>query len=119
MDNIVLIGFMGTGKTAVGRNLARLLDYKFVDTDEQVEIATGLPVAQVCRKYGQIRFRSEEALVVKKFCRQKGQIIATGGDLILHADNLQLLKENGYLVLLQVEPEVVYKKQRQVIIRPK
>ena len=69
--NIVLIGFMGTGKTAVGRRLARRLKRKFVDTDTEIEKLTGKTVAQIFARDGATRFRSEEALLVKKLAQKE------------------------------------------------
>lgn len=118
MKNIVLIGFMGTGKTAVGRVLARELGVEFVDTDEEVERVTGKTVVEIFSRYGATRFRSEETLAIKKLSAQKGLIIATGGGAVLNPENVDALKENGVLVLLRSTPEVIYSRVKSGRNRP-
>jgi len=87
MPNVVLIGFMGTGKSAIGRVVARILNYQFVDTDQMVEEVTGLTINQIFRKYGEIRFRSEEALAINKLMGKDRMVIATGGGMTLNPEN--------------------------------
>ncbi len=108
--NIVLIGFMGTGKTAVGTRLAARLGREFVDTDKEVEKVTGLAVRDIFLKHGQTRFRSEEELIVQKLASRKGLVIATGGGSVINPDNLNRLKENGILVCLRAEPEEILRR---------
>ncbi len=118
IKNIVLIGFMGSGKTVVGRCLARMMDFEFVDTDEEIEDVTGLPIARLLKKYGETRFRSEEELVLKKLLKRSGLIIAIGGNLNMENRNLELLKEGSFFVLLKAEPEVLYQRLRRKNTRP-
>jgi len=116
--NIVLIGFMGTGKTAVGRRLAVKLNYKFIDTDAEIENITGKTVAQIFARDGVIRFRSEEALLVKKLARQEGLVISTGGGIVLNPENVCLLQENGILIGLAAAPEVIFERLKNKRNRP-
>ena len=109
MKNIVLIGFMGTGKTVVGRSLSLILGYDFVETDDLVKDVTGLDAAQVLKKYGEKRFRSEEALIFRKLAQKQRQVIATGANLLWH-DQLAIFKESGFLTLLETAPDVLYKR---------
>lgn len=118
MKNIVLIGFMGTGKTAAGRRLAYRLKRKFIDTDAEIEKITGKTIAQIFAKDGVIRFRSEEALLVKKLAVREGLVISTGGGLVLDPENVQLLKENGVLIALTTPPEVIYDRVKNKNSRP-
>lgn len=118
MKNIVLIGFMGTGKTAVGRRLARRLKRKFIDTDAEIEAVTGKTVAQIFAKDGATRFRSEEALLVKKLFVREDLVISTGGGLVLDPENVRLLKENGALIALTASPEVIYRRVKIKRNRP-
>ncbi|MCL6612381.1 MAG: shikimate kinase [Peptococcaceae bacterium] len=118
MKNIVLIGFMGTGKTTVGRILALRLGLKFVDTDEEIEKITGKTVPDLFNRYGSIRFRSEEALVIKKLSAREGLVIATGGGAVLNPENVAALKENGVLVLIRSSPEVILNRVRSGRNRP-
>ncbi|HOV79806.1 MAG TPA: shikimate kinase [Bacillota bacterium] len=118
MKNIVLIGFMGTGKTAVGRRLAARLNREFVDTDAEIERITGKTVAQIFEKDGPVRFRSEEALLVKKLCSKKGMVISTGGGMVLNHENVELLGKSGVLIALKAEPDVICRRLKNKRNRP-
>lgn len=118
MKNIVLIGFMATGKTAAGRRLAQRLKRKFIDTDAEIEQVTGKTVAQIFARDGAIRFRSEEALLVKKLAAGEDLVISTGGGLVLDPENVRLLKENGVLITLTAAPEVIHRRVKNKKNRP-
>ncbi|MDD4239750.1 MAG: shikimate kinase [Desulfotomaculaceae bacterium] len=118
MKNIVLIGFMGTGKTSVGRRLACRLKCEFIDTDAEIERLMGKTVTQIFARDGVVRFRSEEELLVKRLAGREDLVIATGGGLVLNPANLRLLKENGVLVALTASPEVIYYRVRSKKSRP-
>lgn len=106
-SNIILIGFMGSGKTVIGRTLARMLDYDFADTDEEIKEVTGMQLTQLFRKHGEIRFRSEEKLVVQKLAKRDKLVIAYGGSLTPAEENLQLLAANGWIALLSADTSVI------------
>jgi len=116
--NIVLIGFMGTGKTAVGKRLAALLDKGFYDTDNEVETVTGMTVSQLFSKYGEVRFRSEENLAVKRLAQKDNCIIATGGGAVLDIENITALAEKGVIIWLSASPEVIFERVRKKNTRP-
>jgi len=118
LRNIVLIGFQGTGKTAVGRRLAERLGRPFVDTDKEIEDLYGRTVAQIFQRYGEVRFRSEEALLVRKLAGRSGLVIATGGMLVLNPENVRLLRENGILIGLSADAETIYQRIRGKRSRP-
>ncbi len=118
MKNIVLIGFMGTGKTAVGRRLASRLGRKFIDTDAEIERVTGKTIPQIFAQDGELRFRSEERLVIQKLSRQEGMVIATGGGAVLNPENMADLKRNGITICLTAEPEIIYQRVRGKKHRP-
>ncbi|MDA8335322.1 MAG: shikimate kinase [Peptococcaceae bacterium] len=118
MRHIVLVGFMGTGKTAVGRRLADRLDRPFVDTDREIENLYGKTVAQICRRYGEVRFRSEETILVRKLAGRSGLVIATGGSLVLNQENVQVLRENSVFVGLAADADTVYQRIRGKRDRP-
>ena len=117
-NKIVLIGFMGSGKTVVGRFLSRHLEWDFTDTDEEIEKVTGLSIMQIFRKYGERRFRSEEELILKKLINKKDLVIATGGSIDLENHNLELLKEDGFFVLLEADLDVLYQRLSRKNNRP-
>ena len=118
MRNIVLIGFMGTGKTAVGKRLAQRLRREFIDTDAEIEKVTGKTVAQIFARDGVVRFRSEETLLVKKLAQRAGLVISTGGGLVLDPENVRLLKENGVLIALKASPETIMRRVKHKKNRP-
>ena len=118
--NIILIGFMGSGKTVIGRQTARLLNFDFADTDEEIHQVTGMELTQLFKKHGEIRFRSEEKLVTQKLAKQERLVIACGGSLPPIEENLHLLKNNGWFVLLTAAPKIIKerlaRKQNRLLI---
>ena len=116
--NIVLIGFMGTGKSTLGRQLARRIGYAFIDTDLAIEEVTGKTVEKIFRKDGPIRFRSEENLLARKLSLRSGLVIATGGGMALNSENVYLLQQNGVLIGLKADPEVILSRVRNKRRRP-
>ncbi|HWQ89944.1 MAG TPA: shikimate kinase [Desulfitobacteriaceae bacterium] len=109
-QNIVLIGFMGAGKSTVGRRLALELNWRFVDTDAVIEEVTGLAISTIFKRYGESRFRAEESLAVKKVCAERHCVISTGGGTVLNPENLDLLQKNGLVIYLFVSLEDVLKR---------
>ncbi len=107
MKNIVLCGFMGTGKTEVGRTLARLLGRPFVDLDDHVTAAAGMPVDAIFAAEGEPGFRRREQAAVAALAPAAGLVLATGGGTLLDPANRRLLAQGGHLVLLQAAPDVL------------
>jgi len=118
MLNLVLVGYMGTGKSTVGKKLARRLGMKFVDSDREVERVTGYTVNEIFKKFKEIRFRSEEKAALRRLTRNSGQIISTGGGAVLDPENVETLKNNGFVVCLTAEPEIIYQRLRRKKNRP-
>lgn len=108
--NIVLIGFMGTGKSSVGTRLGQRLHREFLDMDREIEHLLGMPVERIFRVYGEMRFRSEERLLAEKLSRRRNLVIATGGGVVLNPENLLALKQNGVVVCLQAKPEDILER---------
>lgn len=108
MGNIILTGFMGAGKSTVGMRLAERLKMEFVDLDREIEKVTGMSVNQIFKRYGEIRFRSEENLMVEKLAKRNGLVIATGGGTVLREENMQILRKNGIIILLEASPEEIF-----------
>ena len=105
--NVVLIGFMGTGKTAVGRALAARLGLAFVDTDAVVEERDGRPVARIFAEDGEERFRRLESEAVASAGDRDGTVIATGGGVVLRPENMARLRRHGMVVALRAAPEAI------------
>ncbi len=118
MRNVVLIGFMGTGKSAVGRRLAWILRRPFLDTDLEIERLVGKPVRRIFSENGEIRFRSEEALMCRKLAVPRGLVVATGGGIVLNPENVANLRNGGVLIGLSADPEVIYRRVRRKRSRP-
>jgi shikimate kinase len=119
LKNIVLLGFMGTGKSAVGRRLSASLGYDFVDTDRVIEQQQKKTVAGIFADCGEAEFRRMESVVVRELSRQTRCVIATGGGVALNPDNLEHLRQRGILVALQARPEVILKRvEKRVGERP-
>lgn len=105
--NVVLIGFMGTGKTAVGARLARRLGYQFVDTDHEVEQRAGRSVAEIFRSQGEPAFRRLERTVIQEAAQRSGCVIATGGGAVQDPGNVEALRRTGLIVSLAATPRTV------------
>lgn len=118
MRNIVLIGFMGTGKSTVGKRLAQLLAWDFVDTDCVIEEVTNLSVTEIFRRHGETRFRSEERIVVARLSQQEQIVIATGGGTVLNPLNWEALAQNGIMIGLHASIEVILSRIGQKNDRP-
>lgn len=108
--NIVLIGFMGSGKTATGRALAQELNYRFIDTDNLIEQQHGMTIANIFGQKGEPFFRQQETALLKQLAGTDNSIISTGGGIILAEENRILLKNLGTVVYLQTEPEEIVKR---------
>lgn len=118
MSNIILTGFMGAGKTSVGRQLASLLKMSFIDTDMEIERLTGLKISEIFRRYGEQRFREEERAVVKRVAALQNTVVATGGGVVLNPENMRDLRKNGVVVLLQARPELIARRVQTGKDRP-
>ncbi|MBU2496080.1 MAG: shikimate kinase [Candidatus Omnitrophota bacterium] len=107
---IVLTGFMGAGKSATGKILARQLNLEFIDTDSIVEERAGQPIKEIFQLQGEPFFRSLEKKVVAEIARKDGVVIAVGGGAILDPENRRNLKKNGIVIFLMVSPDWVRKR---------
>jgi shikimate kinase len=116
--NIILIGFMGSGKSAVGHRLARLRKMHYLDTDELIEKTEKMSINDIFAKKGEVHFRSLESEVIKTLQDYDNFVISTGGGMVLREENVKMLKEIGPLVLLWADPEVVYQRVKRHAHRP-
>jgi len=118
MRNIVLIGFMGTGKSSVGKRLALSLTWEFVDTDWVIGEVTNLSVTEIFRRHGETRFRSEERIVVARLSQKEQIVIATGGGTVVDPRNLEALARNGIIVGLHATVDTILSRVGQKNERP-
>ena len=116
--NIVLTGFMGTGKSEVGKRLAERLEWRFIDTDNVIERELGKSIAQIFTEKGEAYFRTQERRVIAQTWHQQACVIATGGGTIADPANVRLLKKSGLVVCLTATPEVIYKRVGKSTNRP-
>lgn len=105
---IYLIGYMGAGKSRVGRQLAERLGYPFLDTDEKVEETTGRSISQLFEEQGEGFFRKSEQQVLHSTALQSNLVVATGGGLPVFADNISWMNRHGITVFLQVSPGALF-----------
>ena len=118
LPTIVLIGFMGAGKTTVGRLVARELGREFVDTDTLVERMARLQIAEIFQREGEEGFRRREIVAIDRAVAIPGRVIAVGGGAVLSADNRTVLKQAGLLVYLRATPETLAGRLTGVTNRP-
>ncbi len=116
--NIVLCGFMGCGKSTVGRRLAENTGFALVDTDSYIEQQAGMTVRDIFAAEGETVFRSREHEACVTLGKQNNLIIATGGGAVLREDNVTALRQNGTIVWLRVTPETVIDRLKDDATRP-
>jgi len=116
--NIVLTGFMGTGKTAVGRRLSEDLHIGFVDVDETIEKKAGHSVRHIFETQGEPAFRLLESRVIAELARQDRMVISTGGGALLNPQNREVLQEKGILVCLRAKTSTLLERLKDDITRP-
>lgn len=110
MTNIVLTGFMGCGKSTVGRILADRLDYHFVDTDHLIEERCAMTVSEIFAERGEAAFRSLEEEVAEELGKLSALVVATGGKLMLNPANLRTLGEGARIFCLTASPEEILRR---------
>lgn len=116
--NLVLIGFMGTGKSTIGRLCARRLDLEYLDSDLLIEQRSGLTIPQIFAEKGEAWFRQLERIVIADLAAKHGLVIATGGGVVLDPDNVKRLRSSGLVVLLTAKPETILQRVGQAHRRP-
>lgn len=105
--NIVLTGFMATGKTQISKAIAAISEYRFIDTDQMITEAAGKTVKEIFADCGEEGFRRLESEAIKKAAALDGCVIATGGGAVLNADNMRMLRKNGVIVNLAPTFDVI------------
>jgi shikimate kinase len=117
-SNIFLVGMMGAGKTTVGRALAQRMRREFVDTDRVLVERTGVAVATVFEIEGEEGFRKREASVLAEVCARDDRVVATGGGIVLAAENRRVMRECGTVVYLRARLESLWERTRHDSSRP-
>lgn len=118
MNNIYLVGFMATGKTAVGHELAKRKKWQFVDLDDLIELRQKRRICDIFAKDGEPYFRRIEKLMLKEVARQNNFVVACGGGIVIDPENIKVMKESGVIVCLVATPEVILKRTAGYTHRP-
>lgn len=118
MRNIILIGFMGTGKTTVGRALAKKFGMTQVDMDASIEQREGCTIAEIFRDKGEAYFRDVESEVLLELIQKEKLIITTGGGVVLREKNRELMIQNGLVIALDASEEEIVNRVKNDPDRP-
>lgn len=116
--NVVLIGFMGTGKTSTGKGLASRLGFSFIDVDQYIEAKEERKISDIFAQDGEAYFRKVEREAVRELAGRKHLVIATGGGTVKSEENRKLLQENGVIVCLTADVETILARTRRPGVRP-
>jgi shikimate kinase len=116
--NVFLVGPMGSGKSAVGRQLAQRLALQFIDSDEEIEARTGVDISYIFEREGEAGFRQREAEVIDAITRREGVLVSTGGGAILDAGTRERLRARGRVVYLRTSVEQQLARTRRSNDRP-
>lgn len=118
MENVILTGFMATGKSAVGQELARQLGWTFRDLDEVIEAEAGADIPALFDREGEQGFRHREKAALQRVLQDRKQVVATGGGAVMDPDNLSRMRERGVVVCLWAPPETILERAAQDNRRP-
>ncbi len=116
--NIVLVGFMGTGKTVIAKELSKKLNREYVSLDNMIIQKEGKPVTRIFSEDGENYFREVEKVVTKKVSDLNNIIIDTGGGVVKDDENIKNLKKNGTIICLTASPNVIHKRVKEQTHRP-
>lgn len=116
--NVVLIGFMGTGKSSIGKELAARMSCSFVDVDHKIEEKAGMRIPEIFEKYGEEHFRACEGEAVRELSDCRGMVIATGGGTVKDPENLKLLRQRGVIICLTANVDTILARTSRKGKRP-
>jgi shikimate kinase len=116
--NIVLTGFMGAGKTAVGKEVSERLGMPLVEMDEEIEKKAGMRISEIFERFGEGRFRELESEECEKIGEMENMVISAGGGVVMRRENVRALKRNGIVVFLHASAEVFFERVRNESHRP-
>lgn len=118
IHNLALVGFMGAGKSTVGRLVARQLGLTFLDTDEAIEERAGTSIAGIFASEGEAAFRARERALIEELRTREGLVISTGGGMVCQPGNMEALKASSLVVCLWASPDTIWERVRHQTHRP-
>ena len=118
MENIYLVGFMGSGKSTVGHILAEKLDMEFIDVDTEIEKKENKKISEIFKEKGEPYFRELEKKEIDLITKKKGVVVSTGGGLGADIENMKKMKETGTVIWLDVPINIILKRCEKDINRP-
>ncbi|MDD5015266.1 MAG: shikimate kinase [Atribacterota bacterium] len=116
--NIIITGFMGSGKSIVAEELARKLGMEFIDMDQIIEERQGMSISDIFARYGEKYFREQESKLAKELSQEENMVIATGGGALLSSDNVRILDQMGEMICLYADPRTIYDRLKRKNDRP-
>lgn len=118
MKPIFLVGFMGTGKSAVAKQLAKRLSLPLIDLDDKIEEIAEMKIVDIFAQHGEATFREFERKALLEECEDSNCIVACGGGIVLNPENIRDMEEKGIAVCLDASPEVIHERTRHFSHRP-
>lgn len=118
MKNIYLIGFMGTGKSTVAKELENTLHAKRMEMDQLIEMQQGMAITEIFEKYGETYFRDIETELLKTFVGEENLVVSCGGGSVLRDENAELMKRAGKIIWLRANAQTVYERVKDSNNRP-
>jgi shikimate kinase len=116
--NLYLVGFMGTGKSTVGRQVARQMEFEFVDSDHEIERLQGKPVSQIFAEQGEAAFRGMEREFIERGHPAKRCVVSCGGGLVVPSGMLELLRKRGVIICMHAPIETILQRTMHATHRP-
>lgn len=118
MQNLYLIGFMGSGKSTVARAFKDEYQMHMIEMDEQIVKREQMAISDIFETYGEAYFRNLETALLKEIKNEKNQIVSCGGGLVLREENVTIMKESGMIILLEASPETILERVKNNSDRP-
>ncbi|MBF0557552.1 MAG: shikimate kinase [Nitrospirae bacterium] len=118
MKNIILTGFMGTGKTEVGKILSQKLGLVLIDADAEIEKEQRTTITEIFQSQGEAAFRDLESSMIKRLSTLHDIVLSTGGGVVLRQENIDALRKNGTIVCLSASPETILRRTGKNKNRP-